>query len=471
MVLWNPSLTATCGNWQVQSYCVEANGGPTTPVPTTSTSSSTSTTKSAAPTSTVKPLWTLLGCWLDAAQPTLEFRTNITGGDSVMTVEKCQTACYQTGLLIAGLEATSQCWCSSYIANEATNSTECNLPCAGNSAQICGGQNRLSLYKGKLPVTITSRTTTSTSTTSTSSSVPVATAPVSRDGLCGPSSPKKATCASSAFGNCCSSSGKCGWTSEFCSAGICLTDFGTCSTAQAISTDGKCGSASSTKATCRGSAFGQCCSAKGNCGSGVFFCGKSNQCQPLYGNCIDISTDGKCGVASSTGNATCSGSTFGDCCSVKGNCGDTSFFCASYNNCQPQFGTCFPTSTDGKCGAASPSNATCSSSTSFGGCCSVKGNCGNSDAFCNVKNLCRKTMESPKFPTSECLRLVSGLSQSPSGLSLPLPETSSRNILKEAYTDSPMSRTEVRRLYASVDGREMRIGFFCGRNVWNELFW
>ncbi|PVH69577.1 hypothetical protein DL98DRAFT_661603 [Cadophora sp. DSE1049] len=57
------------------------------------------------------------------------------------------------------------------------------------------------------------------------------------------------------------------------------------STALPMSVDGKCGSASSIQATCAGSSFGQCCSVKGNCGITDAFCKTANLCQPIYGTC------------------------------------------------------------------------------------------------------------------------------------------------------------------------------------------
>lgn len=126
---------------------------------------------------------------------------------------------------------------------------------------------------------------------------------------------------------------------------------------------------------------------KGNCGSTAAFCAVSNACQPNFGTCNPVSTDGKCGAASATG-ASCIGSTFGDCCSVKGNCGKTAAYCAAANLCQPKFGTCNPTTTDGKCGSASTTRASCIGGT-FGNCCSVKGNCGSTAAFCATANLCQ----------------------------------------------------------------------------------
>jgi hypothetical protein len=66
--------------------------------------------------------------------------------------------------------------------------------------------------------------------------------------------------------------------------------------------------------TCKGSAFGNCCSSQNYCGSTSTYCGIG--CQAGYGTCsstpssIKVSTDGSC-----AGNGkTCLGSKFGDCC-------------------------------------------------------------------------------------------------------------------------------------------------------------
>ena len=253
-MLWNPSITSTCGNWKERSYCVEVHGMPTsTSTIKPTTTSTTSSTSSTIATSTVKPQWSPLGCYLDSTPPTLSERTNIVGGDSVMTIERCQTACYSSGLIYAGVEAKSQCWCGDYVGNELANSTDCNMPCAGDPAQICGGTGRINVYKGVNPSTSTSTSTTSSATKSSSTSTPTSTSPVSFDGSCGPSSLQKATCAGSAFGNCCSTSGQCGWTPSFCAPVVCQKGFGTCDVTDPISPDGKCGAASTIGATCAGS--------------------------------------------------------------------------------------------------------------------------------------------------------------------------------------------------------------------------
>lgn len=229
-------------------------------------------------------------------------------------------------------------------------------------------------------------------TSSTSSSAPTSTAaPISKDGKCGSASTTGATCIGSTFGSCCSVKGNCGSTPAFCAvSNSCQPKFGVCTP---VSTDGKCGTGSATGATCLGSTYGECCSAKSNCGTGLAFCAPTNNCQSMYGTCSTISPDGKCAGTSSTVGAICLGSTYGDCCSAKSNCGVGPFFCATTNNCQSAYGTCLPISTDGKCGSASSTNAICSGS-GFGDCCSVMGNCGSSAAFCSAGNLCQ-----PKYGT------------------------------------------------------------------------
>ncbi|KAF2006993.1 carbohydrate esterase family 4 protein [Amniculicola lignicola CBS 123094] len=128
---------------------------------------------------------------------------------------------------------------------------------------------------------------------------------------------------------------------------------------QKITTDATCGGTN--KYTCKGSAFGNCCSAAGWCGSTTDYCGTG--CQASFGTCgtaatstsvkpsstiptstraptpstitNKVSTDGTCG---GTTNFTCQGSSFGNCCSQYGWCGTTTDHCGT--GCQKTFGTC-----------------------------------------------------------------------------------------------------------------------------------
>ncbi|KAF5980438.1 agglutinin isolectin 1 precursor [Fusarium coicis] len=101
------------------------------------------------------------------------------------------------------------------------------------------------------------------------------------------------------------------------------------------------------------------------------------------------SKDGNCGSNSET-NATCLTSTFGNCCSEKGFCGKTSAYCSE--GCQEAFGSCASSddgqlvSTSGSCGATSTSNITCEGS-SYGDCCSEKGYCGKNATYCGAGDI------------------------------------------------------------------------------------
>ncbi|KAI1333692.1 hypothetical protein F5Y15DRAFT_410175 [Xylariaceae sp. FL0016] len=133
----------------------------------------------------------------------------------------------------------------------------------------------------------------------------------------------------------------------------------------AVSPDGRCG----TGITCKGSRYGNCCSINGWCGASIDYCGSN--CNAKYGLCVNndnllpsddplptgpgttlvpdtpisttatapaptgtlqVSIDGDCG-----GNITCQGSSYGNCCSAHGYCGNTADYCGE--GCQPGFGS------------------------------------------------------------------------------------------------------------------------------------
>lgn len=65
-----------------------------------------------------------------------------------MTIEKCIDYCVKNGNDYAGLEYGQECYCStSPPAADRLVSAKCIQPCAGNSDQICGDAQRLSVYK------------------------------------------------------------------------------------------------------------------------------------------------------------------------------------------------------------------------------------------------------------------------------------------------------------------------------------
>lgn len=69
-----------------------------------------------------------------------------------VTVDQCVRYCQAGNYAFAGLEYAGECYCGNAAppaAQKAAEST-CNMPCKGNTAQMCGGSSRLSVYNNTL---------------------------------------------------------------------------------------------------------------------------------------------------------------------------------------------------------------------------------------------------------------------------------------------------------------------------------
>ncbi|AEO57716.1 carbohydrate esterase family 4 protein [Thermothelomyces thermophilus ATCC 42464] len=143
------------------------------------------------------------------------------------------------------------------------------------------------------------------------------------------------------------------------------------------SIDGTCGNG----VTCAGTEFGSCCSVFGWCGDSYDHCSSEKGCQPEWGSCdgtpstttipssqttfstktktsstktgdpstssaeptqtgLPVSTDGRCGPEV---KQTCTGSEFGQCCSLSSKCTDNALSCIPLLGCQEDYGTCSST--------------------------------------------------------------------------------------------------------------------------------
>ncbi|NXS98023.1 WSCD2 protein, partial [Jacana jacana] len=67
-----------------------------------------------------------------------------------MTVFRCQDNCAERGYLYAGLEFGAECYCGHKIQASNASESECNMACKGERSNICGGVNRLSIYRLEL---------------------------------------------------------------------------------------------------------------------------------------------------------------------------------------------------------------------------------------------------------------------------------------------------------------------------------
>ena len=83
-----------------------------------------------------------LGCFTDT--PSRDLAGNAQSL-STQTPQQCMTWCGSQGYKYAGVQFGDQCFCgNSFDAYGA--STSCNVPCAGNSGQTCGGAWANSVY-------------------------------------------------------------------------------------------------------------------------------------------------------------------------------------------------------------------------------------------------------------------------------------------------------------------------------------
>ncbi|KAH7389745.1 WSC domain-containing protein [Phaeosphaeria sp. MPI-PUGE-AT-0046c] len=144
---WNPSIGLDCKPWEYQSYCIvtqrRLDNFTTTSAPTTP--ASTTVVSSALPSPTA---WKSLGCYAqNPDRPILQQNMN-PNGDASLSIPKCESSCYRQAFTFAGMQEGNQCWCSNYVAGElAKNAADCNVPCTGNKAEVCGGKGVVSVFE------------------------------------------------------------------------------------------------------------------------------------------------------------------------------------------------------------------------------------------------------------------------------------------------------------------------------------
>ncbi|KJA18927.1 copper radical oxidase [Hypholoma sublateritium FD-334 SS-4] len=91
--------------------------------------------------------WVSLGCFTDGVNG-LRSLPNGVATTGAVTIESCTAACFAAGFPIAGAEFATQCFCNTAITNGGapTPASACNMPCAGNGSEFCGGPNALNVY-------------------------------------------------------------------------------------------------------------------------------------------------------------------------------------------------------------------------------------------------------------------------------------------------------------------------------------
>ncbi|GIZ37716.1 hypothetical protein CKM354_000115300 [Cercospora kikuchii] len=90
--------------------------------------------------------WSYIGCYSDGNPRVLNGHgyTNTTGMSGAM----CTAYCNRLKFVYGATEYSQECYCGNYLANSTSlrNDTECAMACAGNSSEVCGGPDRLTVY-------------------------------------------------------------------------------------------------------------------------------------------------------------------------------------------------------------------------------------------------------------------------------------------------------------------------------------
>ena len=86
-----------------------------------------------------------LGCFYDYKGGVRDL-SGFSVSNGNMTTEQCVSTCKNKGFSYAGTQYSSQCYCGNSYGKFG-NINNCNMKCAGNKDQICGGSHANSIYK------------------------------------------------------------------------------------------------------------------------------------------------------------------------------------------------------------------------------------------------------------------------------------------------------------------------------------
>jgi hypothetical protein len=90
-----------------------------------------------------------LGCFKDGGNPFGTSGRDLHDKgwrDSEMTIARCVAFCRSQGYAYAGAQFSRQCYCGNEFGKRG-RASNCNMPCAGNPSETCGGSWANSVYK------------------------------------------------------------------------------------------------------------------------------------------------------------------------------------------------------------------------------------------------------------------------------------------------------------------------------------
>jgi hypothetical protein len=145
-MICNGNQTETCGGSNRLTLFRYDTGNDST-----SPASSTTSVTGPVPTATGLPKgFEYKGCYADGAgYRIINYQQP---DDQSMTIGSCTNICAAAGYEIAGMEYSAQCFCDDMIrmgGQPAPSESDCNMKCAGNADQMCGGPSRLSIWSSQ----------------------------------------------------------------------------------------------------------------------------------------------------------------------------------------------------------------------------------------------------------------------------------------------------------------------------------
>lgn len=91
---------------------------------------------------------TIVGCFADL-EPNAPVMNDASTTYNSNTPEKCASYCTKLDIAYSGTKNGNECYCSAVAPT--IKSTACMMPCSGDSSQICGGMNALSVAYTVIP--------------------------------------------------------------------------------------------------------------------------------------------------------------------------------------------------------------------------------------------------------------------------------------------------------------------------------
>ncbi|EPS36071.1 hypothetical protein H072_10524 [Dactylellina haptotyla CBS 200.50] len=90
---------------------------------------------------------TAVGCYADTGNKSVLSESY--SFDPQMTIEMCQTKCFNEEYTFAAVRDGTSCYCNDGFENPPLlvgTSSDCQVPCGGNTAEFCGGNGYLSVF-------------------------------------------------------------------------------------------------------------------------------------------------------------------------------------------------------------------------------------------------------------------------------------------------------------------------------------